>query len=70
MGFFWKTTREKREHILELYREGVPVKEIARQAGISNSYVTLLASRSGLPLRNPWKSRGYSRSSTFAGSGF
>ena len=54
MGFFWKTTAEQRSDILDRYRAGEPVKWIALNCKISRSYVTVLARKAGLPLRN-WR---------------
>ena len=52
MGFFWKTTLSKRQRVVALYRDGWPVRDIARHCGISKSYVIFLAAKAGLPLRN------------------
>ena len=52
MGEFWKTDQDDRDMIVELYQNGQSVKDIAQMYGIHQTYVTVLAKKAGLPLRN------------------
>jgi transposase-like protein len=54
MGY-WKTTKAQRDDILDRYRNGQTIEEIARQFGIHDSYVCRLAQKYGLEMRG----RGY-----------
>jgi len=52
MGLFWKTSERDRNEIVDRYRRGEPVKEIAKDFKLHRSYITKMAKRCGAPLRH------------------